>query len=119
MAALAQKNLDKKQTGKVKISSLTGLDPLPNSKADESKFMDDARLKDEAEALRRLFSDSSSKQDFGRILKALRKQSGLTQEQLAKRVGTSRTQLADIEQGTANPTYDMLSQIIQGLPLPS
>src|SRR5690625_5657634 len=45
---------------------------------------------------------------FSERLKKLRKRSGLTQYELAKRLGMSRGKLANYEQGTREPDFDTL-----------
>jgi len=44
-------------------------------------------------------------------LKELRRKSNLTQEQLAKMVGISRTMITEIENGNANPSVKVAKKI--------
>ena len=44
-------------------------------------------------------------------LKKLRHESNLTQEQLAKKVGISRTMITEIENGNANPSVRVAKKI--------
>jgi transcriptional regulator with XRE-family HTH domain len=45
----------------------------------------------------------------------LRKEAGLSQEQLADRVGTDLTQIGGLERGTRNPSYSTLLRIAEAL----
>ena len=51
----------------------------------------------------------------GRNAARLRKEAGLTQEQLAERCGLSQQYLSKLEQGRRNPTVVTLHEIAQGL----
>jgi transcriptional regulator with XRE-family HTH domain len=51
----------------------------------------------------------------GRNFARLRKQSGLTQEQLAERCGLSQQYLSELERGKRNPTVVTLYEIAQSL----
>jgi transcriptional regulator with XRE-family HTH domain len=51
----------------------------------------------------------------GRNAARLRKEAGLTQEQLAERCGLSQQYLSKLEQGRRNPTVVTLYEIAQGL----
>jgi transcriptional regulator with XRE-family HTH domain len=51
----------------------------------------------------------------GRNAARLRKEAGLTQEQLAERCGLSQQYLSKLEQGKRNPTVVTLYEIAQGL----
>ena len=55
------------------------------------------------------------RQLVGRNFARLRKDSGLTQEQLAERCGLSQQYLSKLEQGKRNPTVVTLFEIAQGL----
>lgn len=48
---------------------------------------------------------------FGKRLSALRKQKGLSQYELADRLGYSRGQIANYEQGKREPDYETLRKI--------
>ena len=48
---------------------------------------------------------------FGKRLSALRKQKGLSQYELADRLGYSRGQIANYEQGKREPDYETLQKI--------
>jgi len=49
------------------------------------------------------------------ILKSLRKQKGLTQQQLGERVGVSQRIIARIEANPSNVRFDRILQVIAGL----
>ncbi len=53
--------------------------------------------------------------ELGKRVQALRKQKGLTQEDLAEAVGLGRSYLAEIESGRRNPSLDSLKIIALGL----
>lgn len=48
---------------------------------------------------------------FGKRLATLRKQKGLSQYELAKRLGFTRGQISNYEQGTRQPDFDTLEKI--------
>jgi len=48
---------------------------------------------------------------LGKRITALRKEAGLTQEQLAKRLNITRSALSQYELGSRNPDYDLLLKI--------
>ena len=52
---------------------------------------------------------------LGARIKALRKQRGWSQEQLAERVGISTQYVSNIERGKENPTLDMLLRLAGAL----
>lgn len=52
---------------------------------------------------------------LGRAVEALRKEAGITQEELSSRIGRDSPVVGDIERGTANPTYESLLGLAQGL----
>lgn len=47
----------------------------------------------------------------GCLIKALRKQKGYTQEELANEIFVSQSYLRQIEQGRANPTVNLVAKI--------
>jgi len=51
----------------------------------------------------------------GKILKKMRKQAGLTQEQLAKAVGITQAHVAKIESENVNPTLSTINKIMSVL----
>jgi transcriptional regulator with XRE-family HTH domain len=48
-------------------------------------------------------------------LRALRKEQGMTQEQLAELVGTRKSNISRLESGRYNPSLDFLVKIADGL----
>ena len=48
---------------------------------------------------------------FASVLKSLREAEGLTQEELANKLGLSRSRLASYEQGTREPTLELLEEL--------
>lgn len=53
--------------------------------------------------------------NFGKRLKALRKDANLSQHELASRAGVSHRAIQDIESGSGNPTLDTLSSLAASL----
>ena len=52
---------------------------------------------------------------FGKNVRALRDEAGLSQEELAFRAGMKRTYLSDLERGTRNPTVRALGRLASAL----
>lgn len=52
---------------------------------------------------------------IGNNVRLLRKRSGLSQAELAQKVGVWQTQISQIESGAANPSLDLLQRIAQTL----
>ena len=57
----------------------------------------------------------SAQYAFARQIIGLRIAQGLTQGELAKRVGTSQANISKIEHGTLNPSFEMAQRIATGL----
>lgn len=70
--------------------------------------MQDPEFAAEYEALEAQYS-------FARQVIAARIEAGISQAELAKRVGTSQANISKIEHGTLNPTFDMARRIAAGL----
>ena len=56
---------------------------------------------------------------IGKNLKELRTKSAQSQEDLAKKIGISASNLREIEYGTGNPTVATLERIAEGLHVPT
>lgn len=54
-------------------------------------------------------------QDLANAVRALRREKGLTQQELARRAGLSRQWLAGLENGTANPSWDVVLRLAAAL----
>jgi HTH-type transcriptional regulator/antitoxin HipB len=54
-------------------------------------------------------------QDLGNAVRALRRRKGLTQQELARRAGLSRQWLAGLENGTANPSWEVVLRLAAAL----
>jgi transcriptional regulator with XRE-family HTH domain len=48
---------------------------------------------------------------LGEAIRQMRKQAGLSQEQLAERAATDLTQIGGLERGTRNPSYSTLVRV--------
>ena len=57
------------------------------------------------------------REQFGRILREIRTEKGLTQEELAFKAGMNVTYLSDLERGRWNPSLAMLVDLAQALGL--
>lgn len=55
---------------------------------------------------------------FGRTVRGLRVEIGLTQEELAFRSGMKRSYLSDLERGARNPTLRALGRLAAALDIP-
>jgi DNA-binding XRE family transcriptional regulator len=69
--------------------------------------------RDEQNALRRAFYEGIERGDMSipEAMKAMRRMTGLTQEEFATHRGVSRRVIQDIERGTGNPTVESLNSI--------
>jgi transcriptional regulator with XRE-family HTH domain len=52
---------------------------------------------------------------FGKNVRALREEAGLSQEELAFRAGMKRSYVSDLERGTRNPTVRALGRLAAAL----
>jgi transcriptional regulator with XRE-family HTH domain len=52
---------------------------------------------------------------LGRVLRALRKEAGLTQEALGFRAGLHATYVSDIERGARNPSFEVMARLFLAL----
>ncbi|MFG6147470.1 helix-turn-helix domain-containing protein [Halobacillus sp. B23F22_1] len=56
-----------------------------------------------------------ARNQFGKQLAALRKEVGITQEELAGRTGVDPTYISAIERGTRAPGFNMVTKLVKGL----
>jgi transcriptional regulator with XRE-family HTH domain len=56
--------------------------------------------------------------DFGRAIREIRKEAGLTQEQVAEVGGLHHTGISHLESGRRNPNLDTLKAVAKGLGVP-
>jgi DNA-binding XRE family transcriptional regulator len=61
------------------------------------------------------YKEECEKLDIAVALTALRKEEGLSQKQLAELVHKPQSTIARIENGTLNPSYQVLSDIAHGV----
>ena len=54
-------------------------------------------------------------QSMGRILRRIRIEQGMTQERLAEKVGTRKSNISRLESGRYNPSLDFLEKVAGGL----
>lgn len=66
----------------------------------------------------RSFKPDASLAALGEVVKALRREKGLTQERLAKQAGITVTYVSRIENGQRNLTWSTLTRLCQGLGVP-
>ncbi len=52
-----------------------------------------------------------TKKELGKNIKKAREEEGITQEELAEKVGVHVSYISRIERGVANPTHDLLESI--------
>lgn len=57
-------------------------------------------------------------QAFGRVLSDLRRQQGLTQEELAERAGVHWTYVSQLERGIKSPSLATIAALAESLKLP-
>ncbi|MCD2348240.1 helix-turn-helix domain-containing protein [Clostridium guangxiense] len=74
----------------------------------KKELMKDSEFKKEYEKLKPRYELISE------VIKA-RKELNLTQEELAKRVGTQKSNISRLESGNYNPSLDFLSKLAKGL----
>lgn len=56
--------------------------------------------------------------DLGAKIRTIRKEMGITQEQLAHSIGKDQQSIQRLEAGNINPTYVYLQEIAEGLNIP-
>lgn len=52
---------------------------------------------------------------FGQLIKEVRKEKGLTQDQLGKLIGVSKSQISKLENGTSNMTIGTIFKIFEAM----
>jgi HTH-type transcriptional regulator / antitoxin HipB len=58
-----------------------------------------------------------TKRELGALLRDAREQQGLTQQELADRINVSRRWINGLENGTTNPTFELLVRCLDALSL--
>ena len=58
---------------------------------------------------------SDTRRDVADQLRSVRKAQGMTQEALAERVGTKKSNISRLESGRYNPSLDFLVKVADGL----
>lgn len=58
---------------------------------------------------------SNTRRDVADQLRSVRKAQGMTQESLAERVGTKKSNISRLESGRYNPSLDFLVKVADGL----
>jgi len=74
----------------------------------KKQLMTDAEFAEEYERLRPRY------QVISQIIEA-RKEQNMTQEELARRIGTQKSNISRLESGNYNPTLDFLIKVAEGL----
>jgi transcriptional regulator with XRE-family HTH domain len=59
--------------------------------------------------------DAIQQQQPGRLIRALRHEAGITQQQLAGRMGTTQSAIAALERGDSNPTIRTVADALDAL----
>lgn len=64
---------------------------------------------------RRAYEEADATREAARALARARRDAGLSQAALAKKVGTGQAVISRIENGTMSPTLDMVGRLARGL----
>lgn len=64
---------------------------------------------------RRAYKDADATREAARALVRARREAGLSQAALAKKVGTGQAVISRIESGAMSPTLDMVTRLARGL----
>ncbi len=56
-----------------------------------------------------------ARQEIASQLRQVRKEQGMTQERLAEKVGTRKSNISRLESGRYNPSLDFLEKVVGGL----
>ena len=79
-------------------------------------YVDERIKKDCNDAeFKEVFEKESERLDIAIAIMKLREEEGLTQQQLAEKVGKPQSTIARIENGTLNPSYKLLNDIARGI----
>jgi transcriptional regulator with XRE-family HTH domain len=62
---------------------------------------------------------ASTQARFGRAVKRVRVQHGLTQEQVSAAPGLHPTYISDIERGARNPSWEAITKLAHGIGVPT
>ena len=89
---------------------------MPNITLDELR---DRYPPEDREAYDRAYAAAALAGELAELVYAVRTRAGLTQSELARRMGTTQSSIARIEGGGSLPTIDMLSRLARatGTPL--
>lgn len=74
-----------------------------------------ARGDADTEEFREAYEDARRDYEFGTLARALRKAAGLTQKELAARMGTTASAIARLEGGGTSPTFATLERLATAL----
>jgi DNA-binding XRE family transcriptional regulator len=74
----------------------------------KNKLLQDKKIKN-------AYDESGSEFDFIRMLIRKRIEKGLSQEELAERVGTRQSAISRLESGRYNPSFKVLRKVAQAL----
>ena len=74
----------------------------------KNKLLQDKKIKN-------AYDESGSEFDFIRMLIRKRIEKGLSQEELAERVGTRQSAISRLESGRYNPSFKILRKVAQAL----
>lgn len=88
-----------------------------NPEAEEDGEAHLEEMIDRDEGFRRVWEANRSRRELGMIVLEKRLDLGLSQRELAGRIGTSRNRIHLIENGEANPTLDTLQRLAEVLGL--
>lgn len=77
-----------------------------------SKFRDDLNVKLRDIEFAKPFGAAAAKTDFALTLSQARKSTGITQTDLAKKIGKTQSYIAKLERGDSNPTLATIGQIL-------
>ena len=58
---------------------------------------------------------NNARQEIAEQLRQVRKEQGMTQERLAEKVGTRKSNISRLESGRYNPSLDFLEKVAGGL----